>query len=256
MLLNDYRPAPDLLAGRTVLVTGAGDDLGRAAALACGRHGATVVLVGPDPKPLEHVYDALLAAGVPEPAALPFDLERSAPEQYAQLAALVTAELGRLDGLLHAALTPGTLTPLELYEPATWAEVLQVNLSARWLLTRALLPLLKQAPDASIVLTASDVGRRARAYWGAFGVAAFGNEALAQILADELATNTGVRVNTLDPGPVRSELRSRFYPGEDARALPRPDDIMGAFLYLLGPDSRGVSGRALAAQRDPLPPSA
>jgi len=125
---------------------------------------------------------------------------------------------------------------------------MQVNLNAPFLLTRACLGLLMKSPDASVVFTSDSVGRQGRAYWGAYGVSKFGIEGLSQILAQEMETNTTVRVNTVNPGPTRTRLRTNAYPGENALALPTPDSLMPAYLYLLGPDSRGVTGRQFDAQ--------
>lgn len=240
-----YTPAPDLLASRRILITGAGDGIGRAVALACAQHGASVILLGRTAKKLEKVYDEIERQGWPQPALLPLDLATASPLHYEQLAQTVEKELGRLDGLLHNAADAGTLTPLEHYTPEMWFRVMQVNLNAAWLLTRACLPLLHKSTDASIIFTTADVGRQGRAYWGAHGVSCFGLEGMMQILADELATEGKIRVNSLNPGTVRTGLRSRLYPGEDRDALPAPETIMPAYLYLLGPDSQGVNGRAV-----------
>jgi NAD(P)-dependent dehydrogenase (short-subunit alcohol dehydrogenase family) len=245
--MKDYHPAPTLLAGRTILVTGATSDIGRAAALAFATHGATVALIDRDAKPLEKLYDEIVSSGAPEPVALPLDLAIATQELCERTAYAIEKELGHLDGLLHAATEPGTLTPVELYEPALWARVMQINFTARWLLTRACLPLLKQSPDASIVFSTADVGRRARAYWGAYATAAFANEGLMQVLADEIASNTNVRANSVDPGKVRTYERSRFYPGEDPASLPDVASVMPTYLYLMGPDSKAVNGQAFTA---------
>lgn len=250
--IHRYRARPDLLRGRTILITGAGSGIGRAAAIACARHGATVVLLGRNVAALEAVYDEIERIGAPQPAILPTDLSKGGIEQFEQLAATLKGEFSRLDGLLHNAAELGTLTPLHLYDLATWTQVMQVNLYAPYLLTRACLPLLQAAVDASVIFTSADVGRRGRAYWGAYGVSQFAREGLAQIWADELATNTSVRVNTLDPGAVATRMRTRAYPGEDAAGLAQPDAIMPAYLYLLGPDSRGVTGQTFSAQAQSL----
>ncbi len=248
--MSPYTPAPDLLAGRVILVTGAGGGIGRAVSLALARHGASVVLLGRTVAKLEGVYDAIEALAAPgRPAILPLDLATATPAQYEEAAALVDKEYGRLDGLLHNAAELGVLAPVELYHIETWYHVMQVNLHAPFLLTRACLPLLKRSPDASIVFTSADVGRRGRAYWGAYGASAFAVEGLMQILADELAAHTRIRVNSFDPGPVRTALRARAYPGEDPRALPDPESLVTAYLYLLGPDSRGLSGKSFS-QKD------
>jgi NAD(P)-dependent dehydrogenase (short-subunit alcohol dehydrogenase family) len=160
----------------------------------------------------------------------------------------VLERYGRLDGLLHNAAALGTLTPIEHYDVPTWCRVLHVNLTAAFALTQVLLPTLKRSPDASVVFTSSSVGRRARAYWGAYAVSKFGVEGLAQLLAAELEGISQVRVNTLNPGRARTAMRRQAYPAEDADTLPHPSDLTGPYLALLGPASRGVTGRAFDAQ--------
>ena len=245
--MTPYAPAPKLLASRRLLITGAGDGIGKAVALACARHGASVILLGRTAAKLEKVYDEIERQNLPPPAILPLDLATAPPSHYEQLAQTIEREFGLLDGLLHNAADSGTLTPLEHYTPDMWYRVLQVNLNAAWLLTRACLPLLHKSTDASIVFTTADVGRKGRAYWGAYGVSCFGLEGMMQILADELASEGRIRVNSLDPGKVRTGMRARLYPGEDHATLPAPEEIMPAYLYLLGPDSKGVNGQALYA---------
>jgi NAD(P)-dependent dehydrogenase (short-subunit alcohol dehydrogenase family) len=243
--MRDYQPSRDLLAGRAILVTGAGDGLGRAASLAFARHGASVILVGRTQTKLEAVYDEIRAEHNAEPLLMPLDLAKTGLHEYEQIAAAIEREFGRLDGLLHSAATLGTLTPLTLYDLETWQYVMQVNFNAAFLLTRACLAVLEQSPDASVVFTTSDAARQGRAYWGAYAAAGAALENLAQVWADELSTNTHIRMNTLDPGAVRSALRARAYPGENPLSLPAPEDVMSTYLYLMGPDSRGVSGQAL-----------
>ena len=246
--MKDYQPPPDLLAERTILVTGAAGGIGKAAALAFARHGATVVLLDRNEKGLESVYDEIEDGGGRQPAIIALDLATATVEHYDGIRQQVERELGRLDGLLHNAAELGALAPIELYELSLWTKVLGVNLYAPLLLTRACLPLLKQSKDASIVFTSADVGRKGRAYWGAYSVSCFAIEGLMQILADELESNTNIRVNSLDPGPVRTALRLRAYPGEDASVLPEPATIMPIYLYLMGPDSQGVTGQTHSAR--------
>lgn len=243
-----YTPAPDLLAARTILVTGAGDGIGRAAALALAEHGASVILLGRTASKLEKVYDEIERRGWPQAAYLPLDLAQATVAHYEQVALIIEKEFGRLDGLLHNAGDAGTLTPVELYGSEMWYRVLQVNLNAAWLLTRACMPLLRKSADASVVFTTAEVGRAGRAYWGAYGVSCFGLEGLMQILAAELASEGRIRANSLNPGAVRTAMRARLYPGENPQTLPAPEEIVPAYLYLLGPDSRGVNGQALSAQ--------
>ncbi|MGC1953538.1 MAG: YciK family oxidoreductase [Gammaproteobacteria bacterium] len=245
----DYAPAADLLADRVLIITGAGDGLGKAAALACAAHGATLILLGRTVPKLEAVYDRIVAAGHADPAIYPMDLLGASPGDHEELAERVASEFGRIDGLLHNAARLGTLTPIDYYDPKLWLETLQINLNAAFFLTRACLPLMKKSPDASIVFTSDAVGRQGRAYWGAYGVSKFGIEGLMQILAQELDAFPSMRVNSLDPGPVRTRLRAAAYPGEDPHTLPEPETLMATYLFLLGPESRGISGEIFAARR-------
>ncbi|TFH47749.1 MAG: YciK family oxidoreductase [Lysobacterales bacterium] len=245
---ENYIASPELLAGRVILITGAGDGIGRAVSLACAAHGATVVLLGRTVPKLESVYDEIVAAGAPQPAIYPMDLQGAVPDDHRQLAGHLESELGRLDGLLHNAGLLGSLTPIEHYEPVDWLRVMQVNLHAPFLLTQACLALLKRAQDASLLFTSSGVGRRGRAYWGAYGASKFAVEGLMQILADELIESSRVRVNSINPGRVRTAMRASAYPAENPRELLAPQDIVLPYLYLLGPDSLGVNGQALDAQ--------
>lgn len=245
---DGYAPAPDLLRERVVLVTGAGDGIGRAVSRAFAAHGATVVLLGRTVRKLEAVYDLIAGAGHPTPAIYPLDLQGAVPDDYADLAGRLAGELGRLDGLLHNAGMLGPLSPLEHYPPREWLRVTQVNQHAPFLLTRACLGLLKQAPDASVVFTSSGVGRRGRAYWGAYAATKFAVEGMMQVLADELEANTRVRANSINPGAVRTAMRAAAYPAEDPAGLAAPEDVVPAYLYLMGPDARGVNGQALDAQ--------
>ncbi len=248
LVMQDYSPRPDLLENRVILVTGAGDGIGAAAAKSFARHGATVVLLGRTVRKLEAVYDAIEQSGGPQPAIYPMNLEGASPKDYQDLGNTIEREFGRLDGLLHNAAILGTLTPLEMYDLELWAKVMQVNLNAPYLLTRACLPALKSAPDASVVFTSSSVGHRGRAYWGAYAISKAAAENMMQIFADELETNTSVRVNSIDPGAVRTRMRARAYPAEDPNIHPTPEEIMNTYLYLMGPDSKGKTGQSFSAQ--------
>jgi NAD(P)-dependent dehydrogenase (short-subunit alcohol dehydrogenase family) len=246
--MHNYQAPPGLLTDRVILVTGAGDGIGRAAAKALAAHGATVVLAGRTLAKLEQVYDEIEANGDPQPALVPVELSVAGPAEYQQLAETIEKEFGHLDGVLHNAGTLGDITPLEMYDPDTWDRVMHINLRAPFLMTQALLPLLKQSPDASIVFTTSSVGRRARAFWGAYAISKHGIEGLSQMLADELMNTSNIRVNCINPGATRTTMRAAAYPGEDPDTLKTPEDIMPLYLYLLGPDSRGTTGQSLDAQ--------
>ena len=245
--LHDWCPEPELLHDRVILITGAANGIGRALAGACAAHGASVILLDRDVRALEQAYDEIMAAGHPEPALYPMDLKGATPDDYATLTETIAKEFGKLDGLVHNAANLGALVPFANFEHELWFETLQINLNAPYLLTLACLDLLLQSKDASIVFTADASGRHGKAYWGAYAVSKAGAEGFMQVLADELEANTAIRVNSLDPGAVRTGLRLMAYPYEDRDALPLPADVVKPFLYLLGPDSKGITGQQLSA---------
>lgn len=245
---RDYSPSKELLKDRIILVTGAGGSIGGTAARTFAQHGATVILLGRSEQTLNHCYDAIVNAGDPLPMLCPLDLEKATPQDYVALANSIEKEFGRLDGILHAAATLGTLTPLEHYDLTVWSRVMQVNLNAPYLITRACLSLLKASQNASVIFSTADVAARGEAYWGAYAVAHAATDNLVEIFADELETNTSIRINSLDPGPVRSRLRTQAFPGEDPNTLPTADTIMPTYLYLMGDDSLGTSGSRLHAR--------
>ncbi len=239
----DWSPGPDHLAARVLLITGAADGIGRALARGCAARGATVVLLDRNVRGMESLYDEIVADNAPEPAIYPMDLKGATPADYAALAQTLQQEFGRLDGLVHNAALLGALTPLSHYDDELWFEILQTNLNAPYLLTRNCLDLLGRADDASVLFMTDTVGRHGKAYWGAYGVAKAGIENMAQVLADELEDNARIRVNTYDPGPVRTALRLIAYPAENRDALALPVEVINPCLYLLGPDSKGITGQ-------------
>ena len=244
----DYSAPANLLQDRIILITGSGRGIGAAAALAYAAHGATVLLLGKTEANLVQVYDQIEAAGYPQPAVIPFNLETALPHQYDELAATIEREFGRLDGLLHNASIIGPRTPLEQLSGEHFMQVMQVNVNATFMLTSTMLPLLKLSKDGSVVFTSSSVGRKGRAYWGAYGVSKFATEGLMQTLADELDGVAPVRANSINPGATRTDMRAQAYPAEEPTKNPLPEQIMPVYLYLMGPDSSGVSGQAFNAQ--------
>ena len=246
--IRTYQAPAGLLAGRAILVTGAGGGLGSALAKACADLGAQVVLSGRNVRKLETVYDAIVAAGGPRPSIAPLDLERADASHYGALAEAVRNEFGRLDGLVHAAGVLGERAPIEHYDVVKWLKVMHVNVNAAFIVTQALLPLLRLSPDASVVFTTSGVSVQGRAYWGAYAASKFAVEGLMQVLADEIDTTTSIRVNSVNPGGMRTLMRAAAFPGEAPETLLKPEHVLGPFLYLLGPEGRGVTGRRFDAQ--------
>jgi NAD(P)-dependent dehydrogenase (short-subunit alcohol dehydrogenase family) len=246
-----HTPRPDELAGRVIAVTGASSGIGRAVALACAHVGATVILIGRNARKLEAVHTEIETAGGPEPIIALLDLEKALAPDYDTLASAVLERFGRLDGLLHNAGILGTLTPIEHYDVPAWCRVMHVNVTAPFALTQVLLPALRQSPDASVLLTSSSVGRHGRAYWGAYAVSKFATEGFMQVFAAEVENITNIRVNSLNPGRARTMMRRQAYPAEDINTLPLPETLTGPYIALLGPASKGVTGRTFDAQPQP-----
>lgn len=232
------------------MITGVTDGIGRALALRTAELGAQVILHGRNVQKLEKVYDdieAMKGAATASIAAL--DLATADTAAYAALAENIEREFGRLDGLVHNAGILGKRLSIEQYDIAEWQKVLHVNLTAAFVLTQAVFPQLKNSDDASVVFTSSGVGRVGKPYWGAYAVSKFGTEALSQILAGE-NRHANIRVNCINPGPVRTKMRLAAYPAENRDLLRTPDEMLSSYLYLLGPDSKGVTGQSLDTELD------
>jgi NAD(P)-dependent dehydrogenase (short-subunit alcohol dehydrogenase family) len=244
----DYQAPEQCLKDRIIVVTGAGDGIGKAAAISYATHGATVVLMGRTQEKLEAVYDAIESLGGPQPAIVPINLETATEHDYIELTNIIDQEFGRVDGLLHNAGLLGLRTPIESYDPVTWEQVMKVNVHAPFLLTQNLMPLLQRSEDASVIFTSSGVGRTGRAYWGAYSVSKFATEGMMQVLADEVSSVSNIRVNCINPGATRTAMRAYAYPAEDPNTLPTPEEILPVYLYLMGSDSKGINGKSLDAQ--------
>lgn len=244
----EYQAPENLLKDRVILVTGAGDGIGRVAAKTYAAHGATVILLGRTLEKLEHVYDEIEAAGHPQPALVPLNLESAQEHDFIELTNTLEQEFGKLDGILHNAGLLGVRTPIESYDPVIWQQVMQVNVNAPFMLTQILMPLLERSENASVVFTSSGVGRKSKAYWGAYAVSKFATEGMMQTLADEISNVSNIRSNCINPGATRTQMRADAYPAENPGTLKTPEDIMPLYLYLMGPDSTDINGQSLDAQ--------
>lgn len=243
----DYQAPKNLLTDKTILVTGAGAGIGRTAALTYAEHGATVILLGKTVAKLEAVYDEIVNAGYPTPAIVPLDLKGATEQHYRDMSDTIEQQFGSLDGLLHNASLLGALGPFEHLDINSLSELLQVNVIAEAAMTKALLPLMRKSAHASIVFTSSSVGRKGRAYWGAYAISKFATEGMMQVIADE-CDGSQIRVNSINPGATRTSMRASAYPAEDPQSLKTPEQIMPTYLYLMGNDSSNHNGEAFNAQ--------
>ena len=244
-LPKNYKVKQNELNSKVILVTGANKGFGLAISMDLAKAGATVIMLGRDLSSLEYAYDAVVDAGYMEPILYPLDLEGASPENYQELQDNILEKFNRLDGLIHNAAILGTQMPIDQYDIKLWYSTLQINLSAPFMLTQFLIPALKKSDDARILFLSSSVGRKARAYWGAYSVSKFGLEGLAMTLSEELE-KTKIKVNTINPGKMRTEMRRAAYPAEDASTVPKPGEKSSVIVYLLSKEAEKIKGEQLS----------
>ena len=240
----NYKVKEGELEGKVILVTGANRGFGLAITMDLAKAGATVIMLGRDLGSLEYAYDAVVDAGYKEPILYPLNLEGATPENYQELQDNILDKFKKLDGLIHNAAILGTQMPIDQYDIKLWYSTLQINLSAPFMLTQFLIPALMKSDDARILFLSSTVGRKARAYWGAYSVSKFGIEGFAKTLSEELE-KTQITVNTINPGKIRTEMRRTAYPAEDASSVPRPEEKSSVIVYLLSNKGSKINGEQL-----------
>lgn len=244
-----YIAPKNLLTGKVIAVTGASDGIGATAAKTYASHGATVILVGRTVSKLEQVYDDIGHAGGSQPAIYPICLEGATEADYEDMYDRIEDTFGKLDGLLHNAGELGERTPIAHYTVSTWQKVMQVNVTAQFMMTKALLPLMEKSVSASLIFTTSTVGRVGKPYWGAYAISKFATEGLTQVLANELEEISNIRVNCINPGATRTRMRATAYPAENPDTIKTPEEIMSCYLYLMGDSSQHINGQSLDAQQ-------
>jgi len=244
---ENFTPSTNCLEHKIILVTGAGDGIGRVAAKTFAAHGATVILVGRTLQKLEMVYDEIETAGHPQAAIYPIDFQIANEQAFIDMCNAISEEFDHLDGILHNAGDLGQRTPLANYAPDVWMRLMQVNVNAPFLLTQAVMPLLERAANASILFTGSSVGYKGRAYWGAYAVSKAAAENLMQTLADELEETTRIRCNSINPGATRTKMRAGAYPAEDPTTLKTPQDLMRDYLFLMSDASIKITGEQFSS---------
>lgn len=245
---RSYTYPKDILQDRIILITGSSDGIGRALALHAASLGAQVILHGRSVQKLEKLYDEIEQIDdAPRPSIAVMDLESANAESYTTLAQSIESEFGRLDGLVLNASILGERYSIEQYDAVLWQKVMHVNVTSVFAMTQVFLPLLQQSEDPSIIYTSSGVGRIGKAFWGAYAASKFATEGLSQVLADE-HRHSKLRSNCVNPGATRTNMRLAAYPAEDRDLLKRPEEILAAYIYLLGPDSKDVTGESYDAQ--------
>lgn len=243
----NYQIKTNDLVDKIILVTGAGDGIGRQAALTYAELGATVILLGKTTSKLEAVYDEIVAQGSVEPAIVPLDLKGATKQNYIDMTSTIVSQFGKLDGALLNASMLGELTPYAQIHEQIWQDVMKVNVTAQHLMSQALIPALLLSDNASLIFTTSGVGNKGRAYWGAYSVSKFATEGLMQVIADEFE-NTSLRINAINPGATQTNMRNSAFPAENKETIATAKEIMPAYVYLMCNDSKEVNGQRINAQ--------
>jgi len=245
---TNFKPQANCLKDKIILITGTGDGIGATAAKTFAKYGATIILLSKTEKKIVGIYDEIVNAGYPQPAIIPLNLEDASAEDYAGLAHSIESEFGHLDGLIHNAAMFEGLSPIAQFDNTLWDRIVKVNLHAPFLLSQAMIPLLNKSTSSSMVFTSSGVAHKGRAYWNAYGVTKAAGDNLMEMLADELELNTPIRVNSIDPGRVRTRMRALAFPGEDPMTVPAAEDIMDAYIYLMSDASKDINGKIISCK--------
>ena len=243
---RNYVAPHALLKDRVILITGAGNGIGAAVAKAYAKHQATVILLDKNIPALEKTYDDITALNAHAANIYPFDLNNTCIADYDELASNIDDNFSRLDGITHCAASIGQLAPVQHQSAQTWLETVHINLTAPYLLTRACLPLLQQNSRPTAIIFTTD-NRKDKAYWSGYGISKAGIESLTKQLADELDDHP-VRINCVDPGIVATALHARAFPAIDPTDLTKPDNVTGAYLYLMSEDEPTINGQIIKAQ--------
>ncbi|MFT7258517.1 MAG: NAD(P)-dependent dehydrogenase (short-subunit alcohol dehydrogenase family) [Glaciecola sp.] len=243
----EYKTTENALQNKIIIITGAGDGIGKQAAITFAKYGAELILLGRTVAKLESTYDAIIKNGGVTPTIVPIDFKGATPKHYQDMVASIEGQYKKIDVVLFNASILGNLCPFEEIKESEFLDVNQVNLNSQFFMTQALLPLLKKNKLASVIYTTSSVGRTGRAYWGTYSISKFATEGMMQVLADEYK-NSGVRFNCINPGGTRTTMRAKAFPGEKPDSLKTPEDIMPTYLYLASDDSKDVNGQSLDCQ--------
>ncbi len=230
------------LSEQVILVSGAHSDIGRHATAALAEAGATVILLGKRVRELEGLYDYLVKAGCAEPMLLPVDLAGASPDDWEHVAQALESQFGKLDGLVNCASYFQTLTPLEQWAGTSWAETLQINVNAPFMMTQALSGLLRKSQRGRVLFLLNDLEAVTKAYWGAYGVSQNALAGLLGILADELESSQ-VEVNAFQPAPTRTRLRAKAFPSEAPETLADPKRWQEAFVAMLDSQREFITGK-------------
>ena len=245
---KSYKFPSNTLEDKTIVITGAGSGIGREIAKCYSRLGAELILLSKSQDKLETLHDELSSDNSKNILIQPIDFALSEEKDYVQIVEALSGEYSKIDGLVNNAGILGEKKSIEQYNYKTWKQVMKVNLDAGFLLTKNLIPLLRESKSSSVIFTSSGVGKVGRPYWGSYSVSKFATEGLMQILSEELQNTSSIRVNCINPGAVRTKMRKSAYPAEDPEINPLASEIMKPYIFLMSDVSENINGHSIDAQ--------
>ncbi len=241
--ISDYTPTEQALDGKTILVTGATDELGHSLSTALAKLGATIILLDKSVKQLEKVYDDIEQNGGPQPAIFPLDIEKANEQDYLNLTQAIADNFKQLDGIILNAAVLGQHGPITHIEFEQWNRALKINLTANFLFLKYCSSVLNQAEQASCIYLSDQVAQHGRAYWGTYSSPKAACLNLIETIADEWETNTNIHLNSLEPGAVNTALRRQALPGIDPTQHLSPESVTKAFVYFMDPGTSWPNGK-------------
>jgi NAD(P)-dependent dehydrogenase (short-subunit alcohol dehydrogenase family) len=229
---------------QTILITGAGSGIGKAVALDLAQRGDNLILLSKNEDKLNALYDEILQTTGQKAVIVPYDLEVLTADDACNLALMIEQEFGKLDGLLHNAGILGKKKPILSFDESDFNKVMNINVKAAIILTKALFPLLEKSTHANIIFTSSSVGRRAKAFWSSYAISKFATECIMQLLSAECDYLPNIKINSFNPQATRTNMRAIAYPGENPASVKEPSVLLPYYRHLLS-DKNIFTGKAL-----------
>lgn len=226
-----------LLKNKNILITGATDGIGAQISKLYSSHGANIILLGRNEEKLNKIYDDIIENADTKPLILKCDLNQISDNGAKEIANAISDEYGVLHGLIHNAAELGKLTSLENYSLDDWDKLMRVNLTAPFLLTKYLLPSLKEADNGRVILTSSGVAHKGRAFWGAYSISKAALKTMQEIFSEEFEGSSSIKFFSFDPGATRTKMRSTAYPAEDPNNLKSAEDLNDYYLWFFSEKS-------------------
>ena len=237
--VNAYNPEKGLLSNKLVIITGATDGIGKALAISCAQYGAELLLIAKNEKKLNPITEELSKSSDTQHQAYAMDVSMAGEADYVKFAEYIAEQKKAIDALVLNAGYVEALQGIRNYPLETWLRTVTVNQHSPFMLVKCCIPLLEQSTDPSIVFSTHDCNK---AYWGAYGAAKSAQRSMMEILANELDGDKPIRVNGVDPSPVRTKLRLNNFPGINPDDFAAPEEVISPYLYFMGADSKGVTG--------------